>query len=80
MHLRRAVQQFAETPADHGSHSRRRVRRQLQISERLVQGDGDVFDGVHQCSVEIEDDGFRRHAAAMRAREAAARMAAMFSA
>ena len=61
------------------------MRREVEIGKGPVEREREVADRIDERAVEIEDDRTERlrlihHAAAARARMAAARIAAMFSA
>ena len=55
----RALEQLAKSAADHRAHGLGRVRRKIELDERLIEGGGEVLDGIHQRPVEVEDHRLR---------------------
>ena len=79
------LQELGKAAADHAAHGAFRMGRKIEIGQRPVERKREVADRIDERSVEIEDNRAERlrllhHAAAARARMAAARIAAIFSA
>ena len=79
------LQELRKAAADHAAHGACRMGGKIEVGQRPVERKREIADRIDERSVEIEDDRAERlrlasHAAAARARLAAVRIAAIFSA